>query len=115
MGAERAQLLVAAAEEASRTERRIREATSAQSSSVEAEVIVERELRLAAETALTNTRIELDGLRREVKPTIDDSNEAKDLENEMEVLKKETKKLADENRSLIETRNRNEAQLKIQI
>ena len=59
-----AKLLSSATDEASRTERRIREAIVANASLVEAEVIVERELRVAAETALENVKSQLDEIQR---------------------------------------------------
>ena len=59
-----AQLLSAATEEAARTERRIREAIVTNASLVEADVIVERELRVAAESALENVKSQLDEARR---------------------------------------------------
>lgn len=58
------QLLSSATEEAACTERRIREAVAAHSSLVEAEAIVERELRVAAETALDNVKSQLEETRR---------------------------------------------------
>mmetsp|Transcript_15187 Transcript_15187/g.25224 ORF Transcript_15187/g.25224 Transcript_15187/m.25224 type:complete len:2554 (+) Transcript_15187:278-7939(+) len=57
-------LLSAASEEGARTERRIREAIAANASLVEADVIVERELRVAAETALENVKSQLEERRR---------------------------------------------------
>jgi hypothetical protein len=59
-----ARLLSAATEEGVRTERRIREAIAANASLVEADVIVERELRVAAETALENVKSQLEETRR---------------------------------------------------
>jgi DNA repair exonuclease SbcCD ATPase subunit len=57
---EKAQLLSAAAEEGSRAERRIREAVAAQSSSVEADFILERELRVAAEAAMQDMKCQIE-------------------------------------------------------
>lgn len=61
--ASNAQLLSSAADEAARTERRIREAVVASASLVEAEVLVEREVRVAAETALENVKSQLNEAR----------------------------------------------------
>jgi DNA repair exonuclease SbcCD ATPase subunit len=60
---EKAQLLSAAAEEGSRAERRIREAVAAQYSSVEADFILERELRATAETAVEDLRFQIEVLK----------------------------------------------------
>ena len=54
------QLLSAAADEASRTERRVREAVTANASAFEADIILERELRIAAEAALENVKEQLE-------------------------------------------------------
>ena len=56
---EKAHLLAAASQEASRTERRIRELRETAVSSAEADILVERELRAAAELALENATAEL--------------------------------------------------------
>eukprot|EP00547_Thalassionema_nitzschioides_P014136 CAMPEP_0194247660 /NCGR_PEP_ID=MMETSP0158-20130606/16923_1 /TAXON_ID=33649 /ORGANISM="Thalassionema nitzschioides, Strain L26-B" /LENGTH=2479 /DNA_ID=CAMNT_0038983787 /DNA_START=105 /DNA_END=7541 /DNA_ORIENTATION=- len=59
-----AYLLGAATEEAANSERRIREAVTANASLAEADIIVERELRVAAETGLEHVKAQLDELRR---------------------------------------------------
>jgi hypothetical protein len=66
-----AQLLASISEEASRTERRIREAIIASASLVEAEVILERELRIAAEAALENVKSQIN---EDSKSHLDESN-----------------------------------------
>ena len=55
-----AQLLSAASDEASRTERRVREAVTANASAFEADNILERELRVAAEAAFENMKEQLE-------------------------------------------------------
>jgi hypothetical protein len=62
---ENAHLLTMAADDKSRAERRIREILAVQSATVEADVILEHELRLSAEAALETLRLELDELRSE--------------------------------------------------
>jgi len=62
---EKAQLLVASSDEGAKVERRLREARAAEQSSAEADVILERELRIAAEKALENVRLEMAELRSE--------------------------------------------------
>ena len=60
---EKAQLLAAASEVGARTEHRIREAVAAATSSIEAQVILERELREASEVAVDDMRAQLDELK----------------------------------------------------
>jgi chromosome segregation ATPase len=66
---EKAQLLLTASEEASRVEKRLRQARAAAKASAEADIIVERELRLAAENAFEAVRRELDELRCDRSPS----------------------------------------------
>jgi chromosome segregation ATPase len=79
---ERAQLLSAAAAEASRVERRLRENRARVKAAAEAEVIMERELRLAAERSLESTKAELDSIRLSTnggqEGTSDTTNKVKD-------------------------------------
>jgi chromosome segregation ATPase len=102
---ERAQLLEAAAEEASRGERRLREARAAEKSSKEADVFVEKELRLAAEMALKNAEKELEVLRAEVgRATANrarsNSTALGELTNTIDELRGRVHLLADENSEL---------------
>jgi chromosome segregation ATPase len=60
---EKAQLLSAAAEDASRMEHRLREAHAAAKASADAEIFMERELRLQAEKTLERTQLEMSELR----------------------------------------------------
>jgi len=61
-----AQLLAAAAETGSKTERRIREAVAANAASNEAEILLERDLREAAEKSSEEMQLEVDKLRQEI-------------------------------------------------
>ena len=92
-----AQLLSAAAEEGSRTERRIREAVAANACSVEADVIVERELRFAAESALETMKNQLETLRHaQCSLPLKPSQEVDRLVSQLKHSKAETKKLAEQ-------------------
>lgn len=71
---EKAQLLVAASEEGTRVETRIREARAADQSSAEADVIFERNLRLAAQAALDNANREISDLRMEAQGASSDAH-----------------------------------------
>ncbi|CAB9517704.1 kinesin K39 [Seminavis robusta] len=64
---EKAQLLVAAAEEGARTERRIREVIATELSSAETDILVEREKRLAAEAAYDNMKLLVAELQNDVQ------------------------------------------------
>lgn len=62
---ENAHLLTMAADDKARAERRVREILAVQSATIEADVILEHELRVSAEAALETLRLELDELRSE--------------------------------------------------
>jgi len=109
---EKAQLLSAAAEEGSRTESRIREAVAAHVSSMEADVILERELRVAAEAAMEDTKFQMEQLKsgaagddesREPGGNLDDSRSESfldELSAELKRFKEETRSLSTENEAL---------------
>ena len=99
---EKAELLAAAAEEGSRFEMRLHEALAAQKSSTEADLILEKELRLAAVRALENMRLEVSELKTELS-RVDSSSgarETSDTKDEMETLKNENVLLLDEKQAL---------------
>jgi chromosome segregation ATPase len=62
---ENAHLLTIAADEKAKTERRLREVLAAQAASAEADVILERELRIAAEAAVKTMKVELEERRKD--------------------------------------------------
>ena len=62
---ENAHLLAMASDNKTRAERRLREMVAAQSASIEADVIMEQELRLKAENTIQELQAEIDSLRRE--------------------------------------------------
>jgi len=64
---EKTELITQLSEERTRAERRIREARAADKSSAEADVILERESRIAKEQALEYAKIEIEELRAEVE------------------------------------------------
>ena len=86
---ERAQLLSATAEEALQCERRLRDAVAAERSSSEADLILEKELRLSAERAVEALKHELDHLRTDLgRPAHpEDANETKQTHQEVKELK----------------------------
>ena len=88
-----AQLLAAVSEEGSRTERRIKEAMAASAASIEADVIVERELRFAAEKALEIMRVQVENMRQPKSPRALPSNEIDRLSSQLKQAKADTKKL----------------------
>lgn len=96
-----AKLLSSTTEEASRTERRIREAIVANSSLVEAEVIVERELRIAAEAALENMKSQLDEIQRsqldESAPNAAKTCSPNRLQTQLSQSREKSRKLESEN------------------
>ena len=89
---EKAHLLAASSQEASRTERRIRELREAAKSAAEADVLVERELRAAAELALERATADLRNARS--RSTTTDAATSQRGSN-MNVLEVELKKLKD--------------------
>lgn len=103
---EKAQLLTAAAEEGSRTESRIREAVAAHVSSMEADVILEKELRVAAERRVEDIKFQVkelkaalaggDDERREPSGGMNDSRS----ESFLDELSAELKEFKEQNRSL---------------
>lgn len=103
---EKTQLLSSAAEEASRVERRLREAVAAEKSSSEADLILQKELRLAAERALENIKLELSELRAEHESTSTPAASSADgtarIESENTDLKRQIDTLSDEKNSLEE-------------
>lgn len=103
---EKAQLLVAAAEEGERTERRLREVIATEVSSAEADILVERERRLAAEAASENMKLLIVELQKDVQAYKDDMNlgtfsprKAK-LEQENERLRQDIARLNEESVTL---------------
>jgi hypothetical protein len=85
---ENAHLLAMAADDKTRAERRLREMVAAQSASNEADIILEQELRVKAESTADALQAELDTLRRQRSPTnrsnlaFRNSNSATSKENE---------------------------------
>jgi DNA repair exonuclease SbcCD ATPase subunit len=100
---ERAQLLTAAAEEGSRTEGRIREAVAAHVSSMEADIILERELRVAAEAAVEDIKFQMEALKEADRdeesrePTDENVNDSRS-ESFLDELSAELKQFKEENR-----------------
>jgi len=103
---EKAQLLVAAAEEGERTERRLREVIATEVSSAEADVLVERERRLAAEAACENMKLLVVELQKDVQAYKEDmhlgsfSPRKAKMEQENERLRQEIARLHDESATL---------------
>lgn len=102
---EKAQLLVAAADEGARTERRLREVIAADLSSTEADVLVANERRLAAETACDNMKLLVTELQNEVQSYREDSRVAKSpsnmrTEQENVRVKADIERIMEENLSL---------------
>lgn len=102
---EKVQLLSAASEESSRAERRLREAVAAVTSSAEADIILEKEVRLAAEKSLDNVKLEIKELRTgfgsrraETQSQVEASTIA--LRIELDDLKDRIQSLSEENASL---------------
>ena len=103
---EKAQLLVAAADEGARTERRLRDVLATELSSSEADILVERERRLAAEAACDNMKLLVAELQKDVQSYRDDSVVARNapsktqMEKENARLMAEIQRVAEENASL---------------
>jgi hypothetical protein len=102
---EKAQLLSASSEESSQAERRLREAVAAVTSSAEADIILEKELRLTTEKSLENVKLEmkefrssLGSRRAETQSEVDPSFIA--LKIELDDLKDRAQSLSEENASL---------------
>eukprot|EP00536_Pseudo-nitzschia_multiseries_P016021 jgi/Psemu1/247253/estExt_Genewise1.C_10020004 len=97
---ENAHLLTIAAEDKAKNERRLRELLSAQAASGELDVIMERELRLSAETAVQALKEELGQLRngKHIEMTVESTqdstiNELNELRTFLETLKQENASL----------------------
>jgi hypothetical protein len=102
---EKAQLLSASSEESSQAERRLREAVAAVTSSAEADIILEKELRRTTEKSLENVKMEmkefrssLGSRRAETQSELDPSFIA--LRIELDDLKDRAQSLSGENASL---------------
>lgn len=98
---EKAQLLMTAAEEGARVERRLREARAAEKSSMEADLILQKELRSAAEKALSNVKAELAELRAEARFTAQNNRNMEhsnvdEMRREIETLRNELDALSAE-------------------
>jgi hypothetical protein len=110
---EKVQLLSAAADEATRVERRLRETRAAAKASADADVILERELRMSAEKSLESVMVEFAEFRDEMRKSgaLDDAH-SKDQwdasQNEMTKLKEESDELTKECETLHETLERTE-------
>lgn len=102
---ENAHLLAMAADNKTRAERRLREMIAAQSASIEADVIMEQELRLKAESTVQALQAEIDILRREKNPSqlglgALDNSPSLDLVKENKLLKANIEKMKSDNDSL---------------
>lgn len=102
---EKAQLLTAAAEEGSRTESRIREAVAAHVSSMEADIILERELRVAAEAAVEDIKFQMEELKSGFGAADDETRDQSILDDSrsesfLDELSAELKRFKEETRSL---------------
>ena len=102
---EKAQLLVAAADEGAKQARRIREVLATESSSSESDLLVERERRLASEAACDNMKLLVEELQKEVSQYRNESFMAKSpskmqVERDLELIKYEMERIAEENSSL---------------
>ena len=117
--ASNAQLLTAASEEAARTERRIREAIVASASLVEAEVLVEREIRVAAEAALENVKSQLNEVQDsyvEQPPRSDTVTTSPDrLQTQLSQARDQSRRLESENLSLRNELDNHKAEVEREI
>ena len=84
---EKAQLLAAASEEAAHTERKLRETRAASMAACEADILLEKELRLSAEKNLLSAKAELDQVRANSEMT--SSLNGGTIRNELDALKEE--------------------------
>ena len=125
---ERAELLTAVAEEGSRAERRIREAVTAHASSMEADVILERELRVSAESAVEDLKSQVEGLEEElakvreqvVSPEASEASEStkfvsEKLSSDLKRCQEQAKKLSAEKEALRSQLERSRSESKVQI
>jgi hypothetical protein len=102
---EKAQLLSAWTEESSQAERRLREAVAAVTSSAEADIILEKELRVTAEKSLENVKLEMKEIRSSLGSSRTDAQSQVDattiaLGIELDGLKDRAQLLSEENASL---------------
>ena len=105
-----AHLLTVAGDDKARAERRLRETLGAQASSAEADAILERELRIAAEASVQTMKIELEELRaklpdeylslREMDKRAFSPSSVDSLKSELKALKGEAENLRKDNADL---------------
>ena len=97
---ENAHLLTIAGDAKARAERRLRETLGAQASSAEADAILERELRIAAEAAVQTMKVELEDLRANI-PAERDSLDKRTINTaSVDTLKSQLEALTEEAQSL---------------
>jgi hypothetical protein len=99
---EKAELLVTVSEENARIERRLREARAADKSLAEADVILERELRVAKEKALANAKEEIEEWKKEAEALRENSVSDTPPNANLELLLSERDQLSDHVQSLSE-------------
>jgi chromosome segregation ATPase len=102
---EKAQLLVAAAEEGAKTERRIREVLATELSSAETDILVEREKRLAADAAVDNMKLLVAELQSDLRTYREETRLGRtptkmQIEQENRKLQERIETLAEESSSL---------------
>ena len=97
---EKAQLLSAAADEASRMEHRLREANAAAKASADAEIFMERELRIQAEKTLERNLLEMSELRMVGMDKRHGSYNVEQLETQLENSINELQKVRNETQLL---------------
>lgn len=121
---ENAHLLTLSSDENAKSERRLREALAAQAAAVEAQVILEQELRQKAEDEVRAVKTELDELRQDAEYTIHESRGSKrkmssedvdSLQSDIERLNAELKKVTSENDALKAKLNDASASAKVEI
>jgi hypothetical protein len=117
---ENAHLLTMAADDNARTERRLRESLAAQASSAEADAILERELRIAAEASAQTLKVELKELREASGTKVGSRDEERTkvldtLAAEVARLKMDTQKLKNENANLLRKLEQANATAKAEI
>lgn len=104
---EKQQLLVSATEEAAKFERRLREALAAEKSSFETDILVERELRIAAEKTSEILTSQIEKLKADYELNHNSESLAQrqaviDMSEQQKVLKKQNKILSTENKDLFQ-------------
>ena len=97
---EKSQLLTAAADDASRMEHRLREAHAAAKASADAEIFMERELRIQAEKALERNLLEMSELRMVGMDKRHGSYNLEQLENQLENSYSDLQKVRNESQIL---------------